>query len=78
MFSPFKYQYNARYLQDQAESALVELQQGSVRTQVSLPKSLLPKELTPGQEFKLNFQSKESAQENEVETMKRLLEELIR
>jgi hypothetical protein len=79
MFHPFEYQYQTRYLRDEeGDMALLELQSGAKSVQTRLPKSLLPKEVQPGDSFSLCMQPKECLRNKEERTMKELLGELLR
>lgn len=79
MFSPFKYQYDASLINEEADDAFIHIKQtGGNEYTIKLPKSLLPKELENGQAFQLSFQAKETAQANETETLKLLLNSLIK
>jgi len=73
MFNPFKYRYHANFLQEEGPDAIVRLNEEQIR----IPRSLLPKEILPGQNFSLTFQPEESAEQDESKTLKKLLQELI-
>jgi|GEM_PF-1409596 len=77
-FNPFKYQYEAEYLSDEELVALVRLRKGTVEENIRLPRSLLPLEVKPGDRFVLNLQSENSARHGEADSLKKLLDELIR
>lgn len=78
MFNPFKYQYMAKLLKFDGENAILHLKSGALDQKISVPISLLPKELQEGQDFTLTFQPTEAAENAEEKTLKRLLAELIR
>ncbi len=68
----------AKLLKFDGEQALLRLKAGAMDQEISVPRTLLPKELKEGQDFTLTFQPTEAAENSEEKTLKRLLEELIR
>jgi hypothetical protein len=77
MFNPFKYRYQAHLISEEGDDAILQIQNGQLHQNVRVPKSLLPKELAPGQKFTLTFQPEESAKKDEYESLKMLLQDLI-
>ncbi len=77
LWNPFQYQYNATYLSDEGEMALVEIRKGAGMEQIRLPKSILPPALLIGSSFTLKIEDSETARTSEISTMRRLLSDLI-
>jgi hypothetical protein len=77
MFNPFKYRYNANFLQEEGIDAIVKLNKGSVDREIRIPRALIPKEIQPGQNFTLTFQPQDAAKTDETKALKDLLQELI-
>lgn len=77
MFNPFKYRYDAIFLQEEGEDAVLQLNQGAEEKLARIPKRLIPKEIQTGQNFTLTFQPKDSAKKDESEALKKLLQDLI-
>ncbi len=76
-FHPCKHQYEATFLGQEDESALLNIKQGTLSDHLRIPLKLVPPEIQVGETFILNFQSQETAKEGETETLKHLLKELI-
>lgn len=76
--NPMKFQYPATFDHLEGEDAILKIQEGPKHSYARVPRSILPKSYAPGQEFFLKIEAIEAAKQGEFETMKRLLEELIR
>lgn len=77
MFNPNEYQYTATLKSEDGELAILSLQNGAKQVDVSVPKTLLPKEIKIGETFTLKFLPTEAAKKGEYETLRKLLEDLI-
>lgn len=78
LFNPFKYQFEAEYLRDENALAVLKVRKGSEEELVYFPKKLLPPELKIGEHTALVIQPQEALKKTEAETLRQLLEELIR
>lgn len=76
-WNPFQYQFTATYLSDEGEMALLEIRKGSGTERVSFPKSMLPLNLTIGGSFNIKLEDSETARVGELQTLQRLLSDLI-
>ena len=77
LWNPFQFQFNATYLSDEGELAVLEIRKGAALEQVRFPKSLLPPGLGIGSVFNLKLEDSETALTSEKETLRYLLNELI-
>lgn len=77
MFSPFHAQFEAVLIKDEGTFVLLNLKNGSVSETISFPKSLLPKEIAPGESFVLKLMPTEAAKEGELVVLQKLLQNLI-
>lgn len=77
LWNPFQYQYNSTYIADEGEMALVEIRKGAGLEQIRLPKSMLPSALPIGGSFTLKIEDSETARTGEIQTLRKLLGELI-
>ena len=78
MFNPFSHQYSATYLRSENDYVVARVQGGQLDREIALPPQMLPKELPVGSQFMLTVQPIENRKNTEYDTLKRLLEELIR
>ena len=76
-WNPFQYQFNATYLSEEDELAVLEIRKGAALEQVRFPKNLLPASLTIGSSFNLKLEDSETARSSEAATMRQLLSDLI-
>ncbi len=76
-WNPFQYQYNATYLSDEGEMALLEVRKGTDVERVPFPKIMLPPSLTLGASFNIKLEDTETARTSEAQTLRRLLNDLI-
>lgn len=77
LWNPFQFQFNATYLQDEGELAVLEIRKGAALENIRFPKNLLPPGLTPGAIFNLKLEDSETARTGEAQTLRQLLSELI-
>lgn len=77
MFNPYKYKYRANFQGEDGQEAILKLFLGAYEETVRVPRSLLPKEVKPGETFTLTFQPEEAAKTDEAASLKKLLNELI-
>ncbi len=77
LWNPFQFQFTATYLADEGDQALLEIRKGAALEQVRFPKSLLPPALSIGGTFTLKLEDTETARTSEMQTLRRLLSELI-
>ncbi len=77
-WNPFQYQFAATYLQDEGDEAVLELQKGAMTLSIRVSKKILPPELVSGQSFQIQMKDTQAAKEDELATLKRLLEELTK
>ena len=77
LWNPFQFQFNATYLSDEGELAVLEIRKGAALEQVRFPKSLLPPGLGIGSVLNLKLEDSETALTSEKETLRYLLNELI-
>ena len=77
MIHPYKHQYRATLIKESDGHTELQVQKGSLRETIKIPKILLPPNLKPGQAFTMKFQDESSAKEGEYKNLKRLLEVLI-
>ena len=77
LWNPFQYQFNATYLSDERDQAVLEIRKGAGIEQLRFPKSLLPAGLQIGTSFCLKLEDSETARTTEAETMRQLLSDLI-
>ncbi|MFA5793279.1 MAG: hypothetical protein WC897_05455 [Candidatus Gracilibacteria bacterium] len=78
LFHPFKYQLFSTLLEKQENMCTVKIRRGSQEGTLYFPNALIPAELEPGQNFILNLEPEETANQNQTTALKALLEELIR
>lgn len=76
-FNPFQFQYPVKFLQEDGEEAILKIMKGATEQIARVPRNLLPENYEPGQKFSIKIEESASAKQTELETMKRLLEELI-
>lgn len=77
LWNPFQFQFNATYLQDEGELAVLEIRKGAALENIRFPKNLLPPGLTPGTSFNLKLEDSETARTGEIQALRSLLSELI-
>ena len=77
LWNPFQFQFNATYLSDEGELAVLEIRKGAALEHIRFPKSLLPPNLTVGASFNLKLEDSETARTGEAQTLRQLLSELI-
>lgn len=76
--NPLKFQFPSEIVQIEGQDAILKIQQGSDVSYARVPRSLFPQSSTMGDHFVLKVEHPETAQKGELETMRSLLEELIR
>lgn len=77
LWNPFQFQFNATYLADEGDVAVLEIRKGAALEQVRFPKNLLPPGLTIGSSFNLKLEDSETARTGEIQALRQLLSELI-
>lgn len=77
LWNPFQFQFNASYLADEGDQAVLEIRKGAALEQVRFPKNLLPASLAIGGSFNLKLEDPETARTGEAQTMRQLLSDLI-
>lgn len=77
LWNPFQFQLTATYLSDEGETAVLEIRKGASTEQLRFPKVLLPPSLTPGSSFCVKLEDSETAKAGEIQTLRRLLSDLI-
>ncbi|MEK9159192.1 MAG: hypothetical protein AAB383_00530 [Patescibacteria group bacterium] len=77
LWNPFQHQFTATYLFDEGELAVLEIRKGAALEQVRFPKILLPPALAIGSSFNLKLEDSETARTGEIQTMQRLLSDLL-
>lgn len=77
LWNPFQFQFNASYLRDEGEMAVLEIRKGAGMETIRFPKTLLPPSLPIGGSFTLKVEDNETAQTSEAQTMRQLLSDLI-
>jgi len=75
MFNPLKYRYRATYVGEEGSDVFLQLTQGAQTQLIRFPKALLPDAFNPQESIQIGIHPDES--ENEVTTLKNLLQELI-
>lgn len=77
LWNPFQFQFNATYLADEGDMAVLEIRKGASLENIRFPKKLLPPSLTPGASFNLKLEDSETARTGEAQALRQLLSELI-
>ncbi len=77
LWNPFQFQFNATYLADEGDLAVLELRKGATVEQVRFPKTLLPPGQQVGSSFCLKMEDSETAKTGEIHALRQLLSELI-
>jgi hypothetical protein len=78
MFNPYKYKYQANFEEEDGQNAILKVFTGAYEEIVRIPRSLLPTELKLGETFTLTLQPQEAATSDEADSLKELLNELIK
>ncbi len=77
LWNPFQFQFDATYIADEGELAVLELRKGASVEHIRFPKTLLPPGQQVGSSFSLKLEDSESARAGEIQNLRRLPSELI-
>jgi len=76
--NPLKFRYPTELIQFEGNDAILKIQNGPNASYARVSKQILPEQSLPGDEFVLKIENKADSGNSELQTMRRLLEELIR
>lgn len=76
MFNPLKYRYRATYVGEEGTDVFLQLTQGSQSQLIRFPKALLPADFNTQESIQIGIHPDEK--EDEIGTLKSLLQELIK